>query len=183
MNTKAVISIAGFGTRFFPVTIGVNKTMLPIGSRPVIDYLLMELAHCGVSDVAFVTLPGDDQVRRYVEPQKWIKEFFQAHGWQSKYNPVEDLHERLSGMRFEWIEQPVDGRYGTAVPAILAREWVGDSDFFLLSGDDVVFRPDGGSDLADLMMERTRLGVHAGVQVAEVPSEETHRYGIIADST
>lgn len=174
-----MVSTAGFGSRFFPVSVAVNKSMLPILNRPVIDYLVSELVAAGVSEIAFVTLPGDNQIREYFEESSWIKRYFYDHGWASKYAPVAELQERLSGVTFTWIEQPVDGKYGMAVPPLLAREWVGNSDWFLVSGDDVVLRADGGSDLADLVAAREESGMPAALQVTTVPREQVSRYGII----
>jgi UTP--glucose-1-phosphate uridylyltransferase len=179
MTTKAVISTAGFGSRFFPVSVAVNKSLLPILNRPVIDYLVRELLAADVREIAFVTLPGDDQIRRYFEQSEWVRDYFYARGWESKYAPLAELYDQLSDVRFEWIEQPVDGKYGTAIPAILAREWIGDADWFLLSGDDVILRADGGSDLADLAAARADAGTPAAVQVTEVPWERVSRYGVI----
>jgi UTP--glucose-1-phosphate uridylyltransferase len=153
--------------------------MLPILNRPVIDYLVSELVAAGVTEIAFVTLPGDDQIRRYFEETDWIKRYFYDRGWESKYAPVAELYERLSGITFGWIEQPVDGKYGTAIPALLARDWVGDADWFLASGDDVILRADGGSDLSDLVTARAAAGVPAALQVTEVPRDRVSRYGII----
>jgi UTP--glucose-1-phosphate uridylyltransferase len=178
MTTKAVISTAGFGSRFFPVSVAVNKSLLPILNRPVIDYLVRELVAADVHDIAFVTLPGDDQIRRYFEQSDWVKDYFYDRGWEGKYEPLADLYDQLADVRFEWIEQPVDGKYGTAIPAMLAREWVGDSDWFLLSGDDVILRSDGGSDLADLATAKEKAATSAAVQVTEVPWDRVSRYGV-----
>jgi UTP--glucose-1-phosphate uridylyltransferase len=179
MSLKAVISTAGFGSRFFPLTVAVNKSLLPILNRPVIDYLVAELLPAGVQDIAFVTLPGDDQIRRYFEKTEWIERYFHDRNWSEKYETVARLYESLAGVRFEWIEQPIDGNYGTAIPPLLAREWIGDSDWFLLSGDDVVLRADGGSDLADMLRDRDMAGAHGALQVTEVPRHRVSRYGII----
>lgn len=176
-SVKAVISTAGFGTRLFPVTAAVNKSLLPVGNRPVIDYLLTELVAAGVQEIAFVTLPGDDAIRRYVEPQEWVREYFESRGWQRKYEPVSLVHQRFADIRFTWIEQPLDGRYGTAIPPMLARDFVGDSDWLLVTGDDVVLRADGGSDIADLVAAAA--DASAAVQVTEVPHQQVSRYGII----
>ncbi|HYW14245.1 MAG TPA: sugar phosphate nucleotidyltransferase, partial [Longimicrobium sp.] len=92
---------------------------------------------------------------------------------------VASLYQRLADVRFEWIEQPTDGKYGTAIPPLLAREWVGDSAWFLISGDDVVLREDGGSDLADMVRDCNAAGISAGMQVTEVPWDRVSRYGII----
>lgn len=178
-DIKAVVTTAGFGTRMFPVTVAVNKSLLPVGNRPVIDYLLTELLHAGVREIAFVTMPGDDSIRRYVHPPSWIARYFHSRGWAEKYAPVEAVTDRLADVQFTWIEQPLDSRYGTAVPALLAQDFVGDSDWLLLTGDDIILRRDGGSDLADLITARDRAGASAAMQVVEVPEERLSRYGIV----
>jgi len=178
-SRKAVVSTAGFGSRFFPVSVAVNKSLLPILNRPVIDYLVRELVAAGVHDIAFVTMPGDEQIRRYFEQSDWVKEYFSSRGWHSKYEPLAELYDGLADVRFSWIEQPVDGKYGTAIPAMLAREWVGDSDWFLLSGDDVILRADDGSDLADLAVAHAAAGTDAAMQVTEVPWDRVSRYGVV----
>lgn len=178
-DIKAVVTTAGFGTRMFPVTVAVNKSLLPIGNRPVIDYLLTELVHAGVREIAFVTMPGDDSIRRYVQPPEWIARYFHSRGWAEKYAPVEAVTDRLADVQFTWIEQPLDSRYGTAIPALLAQDFVGDSDWLLLTGDDIILRHDGGSDLAELITARQLAGASAAMQVVEVPNERLSRYGII----
>ncbi|MFD6443821.1 sugar phosphate nucleotidyltransferase [Promicromonospora sp. NPDC060204] len=87
-----------------------------------------------------------------------------------------DLHLRAE---FTFIEQPRDGRYGTALPAMLAADFVGEDDFFLIAGDDLLFRADGGSDLADLAEARDRAGVSAALGAAVVPGAEAGRYGVL----
>ena len=66
-------------------------------------------------------------------------------GWEQKYEQIADLHQQAE---FSFIEQPRDGRYGTALPALLAEDFVADDDFFLIADDDLLLRSDGGSDLA-----------------------------------
>ena len=110
MSIKAVISAAGFGTRFFPLTKAVNKCMLAIGNLPVIYFLINELMLAQVRQIAFVALPGDDQLHRYFTESPEMRQFFIERGWPEKYLPISDLHRRLRGLDLHWIEQPMDGR-------------------------------------------------------------------------
>ncbi|GAA1369428.1 sugar phosphate nucleotidyltransferase [Catellatospora chokoriensis] len=178
-EVKAVIGTAGFGSRFFPYTAAVGKAMLPIGNRPVVDYLVQELAAAGVREIAFVVQPGDDQIRRYFEENARTKRYFEERGWTDKYAPVARLHADLAQVRFTWIEQPQDGRYGSAMPGLAASGFIGDADWFLLSGDDVVLRADGGSDLRDMRLARHRAGAAAAIQVTEVSRARARSYGMV----
>jgi UTP--glucose-1-phosphate uridylyltransferase len=174
---KAVISTAGFGTRFFPVTKAVNKSLLPILNRPVIDYLITECVDAGISDIAIVVFGGDQQIRNYFSENKALKDYFYARGWESKYEPLAHLHDRA---RFTFIEQTLDGRYGTAIPPMLACDFVGKSDFFLLSADDLVLSEDGSSNLAQLLRTRNEAGLPSAMSVTKVPKELVSKYGIIS---
>jgi UTP--glucose-1-phosphate uridylyltransferase len=174
---KAVISTAGFGTRFFPVGKSVNKAMLPILNRPVVDHLVTECVQAGVTEIGLVVMAGDTQLRGYFTEDRTLKDYFFSRGWEEKYRPVAHLHSQAE---FTFIEQSLDGRYGTAIPAMLAQEFVGDADFFLLTGDDLVLRADGGSDLADLRDACDEAGAAGGIAVTEVPPEHVSRYGIIS---
>jgi UTP--glucose-1-phosphate uridylyltransferase len=174
---KAVISTAGFGTRFFPIGKSVNKSMLPILNRPVIDYLVAECVQAGITDIGLVVMAGDEQIPGYFTEDQQLKDYFYSRGWEEKYRPLEHLHTQA---KFTFIEQLLDERYGTAIPAILAQEFVGDSNFFLMTGDDLVLRSDGGSDLAELRDACDEAGASGGIAVTEVPQHQIFRYGVVS---
>jgi UTP--glucose-1-phosphate uridylyltransferase len=175
---RAVIAVAGMGSRFFPVGKTINKCMLPILNQPVIAYTVADCIAAGAREIAIVTAPGEigRQVRHYFSEDCDLRAYFTARGWQDKYAPVSDLHNQAD---FTFIEQPRDDRYGTALPAIVAGEFIGDDDFLLVAGDDLLLRDDGGSDLADLAAARATAGTPAAIASAAVPGAEAHRYGIL----
>lgn len=175
---KAVIAVAGFGSRFFPVAKSINKCMLPVLNRPVVDFAVADCLAAGVERIAFVVAPGEAgrQVRHYFSHDPEIESHFKERGWEQKYEQIADLHRRAE---FSFIEQPRNGRYGTALPAMLAGDFVEDDDFFLIAGDDLLFRADGGSDLADLAEARDRAGAAAALGAAVVPGAEAGRYGVL----
>jgi UTP--glucose-1-phosphate uridylyltransferase len=175
---RAVIAVAGFGSRFFPIGKTINKCMLPILGRPVVDHAVADCVAAGVTEIALVVGPGETgrQVRHYFTEDRELKDFFERRGWAAKYAPLAGLHEQAA---FTFIEQPRDDRYGTAVPVRLAADFIGDDDFLLVTGDDLLLRADGGSDLADLVGARTTAGTPAAIAAATVPGAEAHRYGIL----
>ncbi|MFE3629457.1 sugar phosphate nucleotidyltransferase [Streptomyces goshikiensis] len=179
---KAVIAAAGMGTRFFPIGKTVTKAMLPVLDRPVIAYAVADCVAAGAREIAIVTAPGEAgrQIRHYYSPDADLERYCTERGWQDKYAPVADLHHQA---QFTFIEQPRDDRYGTAVPAILAAEFIGDDDFLLVSGDDLLLRADGGSDLADLTAARTAATTPGAIAAATIPGAQAHRYGILNPRT
>ncbi|SFT31432.1 sugar phosphate nucleotidyltransferase [Streptomyces sp. ok210] len=181
--SRAVIAVAGMGSRFFPVAKSLNKCMLPVLEQPVLAYAVADCLAAGVCEIAIVIAAGESgrQVRHYFTEDHGMREYFAARGWQEKYEPIAHLHDQAD---FTFIEQPRDGdRYGTALPAILAADFIADQDFFLIAGDDLLLRPDGGSDLADLAAASIAAGTRGAVAAATVPGTDAHRYGVLSPRT
>ncbi|WP_433531509.1 sugar phosphate nucleotidyltransferase [Micromonospora sp. CA-263727] len=179
MVTKAVIAVAGFGSRFFPVAKTLNKCMLPILNKPVVQYAVEDCLSAGITEIAIVTAPGQagSQVRHYFSPDPDTEAYFRNRGWADKWEPAARLQDLAD---FTFIEQPRDSRYGTAVPAMVARDFIGRDDFLLLAGDDLLLRTDGGSDLADLITRREQAGTPAALAAATVDGKQAHRYGVLS---
>lgn len=179
---RAVIAAAGMGTRFFPIGKTITKAMLPVLDRPVLDYAVADCISAGAREIAIVTAPGEAgrQIRHYYSLDADLERYCTERGWQEKYAPLADLH-RQAEMTF--IEQPRGDRYGTAVPAIIAADFIGDHDFLLVSGDDLLLRADGGSDLADLTAARAAATAPGAIAAATVPGTQAHRYGILTPRT
>ncbi|MEV0003400.1 sugar phosphate nucleotidyltransferase [Micromonospora sp. NPDC050980] len=175
---RAVIAVAGTGSRFFPIGKTINKCMLPILNQPVVAYAVADCVAAGAHEIAIVTAPGEigRQVRHYFTEDHDLMDYFAARGWQAKYASLADLHGQAD---FTFIEQPRDDRYGTALPAIVASDFIAGDDFLLVAGDDLLLRNDGGSDLADLAVARAAAGVPAALAAATVSGVEAHRYGIL----
>ncbi|WP_406451973.1 sugar phosphate nucleotidyltransferase [Streptomyces sp. NBC_00876] len=179
---KAVVAVAGMGSRFFPVAKTINKCMLPVLNEPVVAYAVADCLAAGADRIAIITAPGETgrQVRHYFTQDLDLKQYFTDRGWQAKYEAIAHLHDQAD---FTFIEQPRDERYGTALPAMIAGDFIDGDDFLLLAGDDLLLRTDGGSDLADLVAARTAAGTPAAVAAATVPGADAHRYGILSPRT
>ena len=175
MALKAVIAVAGYGSRFFPASKTINKCMLPILDRPVVHLAVQDCVAAGIQEIAIVHAPGDTQIRHYFTEDRALRDHFHERGWDRKYEPIAGLHELAE---FTFLEQPRDGRYGTALPAMVAADWVGRDDFLLMSGDDLILRADGGSDLADMVRARAEAGTPAAIAAATKPGDQAHRYGV-----
>jgi UTP--glucose-1-phosphate uridylyltransferase len=172
---KAVIAVAGYGSRFFPIAKTINKCMLPILNRPVLHLAVEDCVRAGIQQIAIVTAPGDQQVRHYFTRDDGLHRYFHERGWDHKYEAVAGLEDLAE---FTFLEQPRDGRYGTALPAMIAADFVAGDDFVLMSGDDVLLREDGGCDLADMVRRRAETGASAVIAAATKPGGQAHRYGV-----
>src|SRR3990167_8356000 len=119
--TKAVITAAGYGTRFLPVTKTIQKEMLPILSKPLVDYVVDDCIKAGIQEIIFIVKKGDEQLRHYYSEDRELYNYFEKMQKLDKYQLVENLHTKA---KFTFVEQPIEVVYGSATPVKLAKELV-----------------------------------------------------------
>ncbi|HEY1085127.1 MAG TPA: sugar phosphate nucleotidyltransferase [Candidatus Saccharimonadales bacterium] len=174
--TKAIIPVAGWGTRMLPITKAIEKCMLPVGTRPVVDYIVQDVLKAGVTDIYFVVAEHATQLQTYYGENTQLNEYLRRTGKEDKIALVSPP-ENVS---FHYITQPNDGRYGTSVPVGLASEFIGEDEAALVvMGDQFFYRTDGGSNAADLVDLVERKGASAGLFGNPVADEVISKMGII----
>jgi UTP--glucose-1-phosphate uridylyltransferase len=171
--TKAIIPVAGYGTRRLPITKAIEKCMLPIGNRPIVDYIVEDCIRLGVKDIYFVTSPNATQIRKYYSRDDSLERTLTDGG----KDDMVSLITPPSDVRFHFTVQEVQNgslsAYGKAI-----EEFGIDEPAIFSSGDDVVYRSDGGSDLADLVAS---LGEgESGMLAGKVEPSEIGRYGVLS---
>ena len=170
--TKAIIPVAGWGTRRLPITKSTEKCMLPIGNRPMVDYVVQDCIDAGITDIYFVVSEDSSQLQSYYAANEALETYLEAH------NKTEMLSLVTPPVaRFHYIIQPSTAPYGTATPVGLALPYIEKGESVaVLMGDDCLYRTDGISEVARLIEraegESAMLGVY-------VPLEDVSRYGVI----
>lgn len=168
---KAVVAVAGSGTRLLPATKAQPKEMLPIVDKPIIQYLVEELVAAGIEDVVMVTRwdkkPLEDHFDRSVELEQSLKKA----GKEEYLKVVCDIANLAN---FIYVRQK--GPYGNGTPALSAASIVGDEPFVFAFGDDLV--KSEVSFTAQLVAEYERYGCPV-IGVQRVPKEAVERYGIV----
>lgn len=143
----AVIPVAGYGTRRLPITKSIEKCMLPIGNRPIVDYVVADCAAAGIEHVIFVVSEGSSQIQNYYGHNLQLEKYLEERG---KTKELEMVQNTGRGLKFSYVTQPQDGAYGTAVPVHLVADRLNNEEAFaVLMGDDCIFREDGGSELKE----------------------------------
>jgi len=172
--TKAIIPVAGWGTRRLPITKAIEKCMLPVGNRPIVDYVVRDCIKAGITEIFFVVNRGSTQLRQYYSENQQLNEFLQIH---QKQDLLELAHPPKS-VFFHFIEQDPNQKYGTAVPVAAAVSQLkkGDSAAVLM-GDDFVYNHDGSSELARLIAATPEGG--NSLMSTENNEEDLSRYGVI----
>lgn len=174
--TKAILPVAGWGTRMLPITKSIEKCMLPVGTRPVIDYVVQDLLKAGVQDIFFVTGEQSTQVQSYYRTNIQLNDYLRRAGKDEKLALVAPLQ----GARIHFITQSATGGYGTSVPVGLMSEFIDqDEQAFVIMGDQFFWRTDGGSNAADLANFLEQKQARVGLFGVPVPHEKVSQFGII----
>ncbi|MDQ5953555.1 MAG: UTP--glucose-phosphate uridylyltransferase, partial [Patescibacteria group bacterium] len=171
----AIIPVAGYGSRMLPVTKAVEKCMLPVLNRPVIDYVVADCIAAGITNIVFVVGEGSDQLQRYYGHNASLEKYLK---YQNKHDFL-PLIEPPKGVTFAYVEQAQSGKYGTAVPVSLASHFVEDDEqVLILMGDDFVWNKDGSSELARLI-KSVKNNDEAAMLGVPVEKSELSKYGVI----
>lgn len=172
--TKAIIPVAGWGTRRLPITKTIEKCMLPIGNRPLVDYVVQDCLAAGVTELIFVVGEDSSQLQNYYRSNIKLNDYLKRNG---KTNAL-PLVAPLSGVKLHFITQPSYGKYGTAVPVALAADLVDEGEsVVVLMGDDFIYNADGSSEVARLI-KATPAG-KCGLLAARISRQEVGKYGVI----
>ena len=169
---KAVFPAAGWGTRFLPATKAQPKEMLPLVDKPVIQYAVEEAVAAGIEQVIIVTSSQKRAIEDHFDLNYELEHLLEEKGEIEKLRTVRHISDLA---QVAYVRQKEQLGLGHAV--LMAKDLIGHEPFAVLLPDDVVIadRPCIGQ-LIDVYQQ------HHGsvVAVAEVPREETSRYGVIA---
>jgi len=131
--TKGVIVAAGFGTRFLPASKAIPKVMFPVIDKPIIQYVVEDLAGSGITDITFVVSPYFPEIKKYFELSAVLNELLMKAG---KEEQIEKLKKMENLADFHFVEQRPGGTIGTGAALLPAKEAVGNEPFFLSWADE-----------------------------------------------
>jgi len=170
--TKAVVPVAGLGTRFLPATKAIPKEMLPVVDKPAIQYVVEEAVAAGLGDILFVTGRGKGAIEDHFDGAYELEQNLAAKGSDERLARV---REPAGLAKIHYVRQGTPLGLGHAV--LCGAEHVGDEPFAVLLGDDFIHP---GDPLLQRMIEvRARLGGSV-VALMEVASDQVSQYGVVA---
>ncbi|MBB3189140.1 UTP--glucose-1-phosphate uridylyltransferase GalU [Halomonas cerina] len=177
MINKAVLPVAGFGTRCLPASKAIPKEMITIVDRPVIQYVVQEAIEAGIRDIVLVTHGTKTAIENHFDKHFELETSLEAKG---KHELLEELRSIVpADVNIISIRQPEPLGLGHAV--LCARPIVGDDEPFAVLLPDVLVDDAGlaSNDLAGMIeaYERTQ---RTQLMVEEVPHAMVHKYGIVA---
>ncbi|GGI03641.1 UTP--glucose-1-phosphate uridylyltransferase GalU [Egicoccus halophilus] len=171
MVRKAVLPVAGLGTRFLPATKAVPKEMMPLVDRPAIQYVVEECVRAGLDDVLLVTSTGKSAIPDHFDRRLDLEQALEAKGKDEELAVVRQLAE-LAQMHS--IRQGEQLGLGHAV-LMAAGHVEADESFAVLLGDDIV---DPAVPFLERMVEAHERTGRPVVALMEVPHDQVHLYGV-----
>jgi UTP--glucose-1-phosphate uridylyltransferase len=168
---KAVIPVAGMGTRFLPATKSMPKEMLPIIDIPVIHYVVEEAIASGIDDIIFITGRSKRSIEDYFDDSPELENHLRQKNNEKLLKIVQDISSMVD---IHYIRQKEPKGLGDAI--LTARKHINDEAFAVLLGDDIIVnKKPCTKQLIDNFMKYGR----STIAVEEVPIEKTGSYGII----
>lgn len=176
--TKAIIPVAGWGTRRLPITKIIEKSMLPVGNRPLVDYSVQELIKAGITDIYMVISNVEPcQVQEFYRDNHALNDYLVERGKADRLALAKTLPDHV---KIHYTTQDPAGRYGTAVPiALVVEEYRIDEPVLVFMGDDFVWNPDGES-AAESLIHSLQNADESAILGVEIPKEKVDKYGVLS---
>jgi UTP--glucose-1-phosphate uridylyltransferase len=169
---KAIIPVAGFGTRFLPATKAQPKEMLPVVDKPVIQYLVEEAVASGIEEIIFVTGRGKRAIEDHFDTSYELEATLEK---KQKTEILEAVKSIPNLAKFSYVRQAEPLGDGHAI--MCARHLVHPSETVaVLFGDDIV---DAKKPALKQLMDVYEDKQSPVIALAQVPMEEVHKFGVV----
>ncbi len=169
MITKAIIPVAGWGTRRLPITKIIEKSMLPVGNRPLVDYSVQELIDAGVKDIYMVISNVEPcQVQEFYKDNLALNQYLIERGKEDRLKLAKTLPDDVT---IHYTIQDPSAKYGTAVPvAMVVEEYSINEPVLVFMGDDFIWNP-GGESSADALIKSVKSPDESALYAIDGPYE------------
>jgi len=169
----AVVPVAGHGTRLLPATKSQPKEMLPVGRRPVVQYVVDELAQSGIHRLLFITGPGKTSIENHFDINPELISFLRETGREEQ---LQELAFERQQMEYFYTRQRRQLGLGHAV--LCARPFIGNQPFVVALGDSILGVHAKSNVVHRMVDEFESSGADVVVAFEEVPREDVVHYGV-----
>jgi UTP--glucose-1-phosphate uridylyltransferase len=170
---KAVLPVAGLGTRFLPATKAMPKEMLTVVDRPLIQYAVEECLAAGIEEFVFVTGRNKSALEDHFDAAYELEDTLQQRGKARELQQTQDATIKPGNAIFTRQQRPL----GLGHAVWCARDWIGREPFAVLLPDELMISTP--TCTAQLVTAHEKTGGNV-VAVMDVPREQTKSYGIVA---
>ncbi|ENN96270.1 UTP-glucose-1-phosphate uridylyltransferase [Methanocaldococcus villosus KIN24-T80] len=169
MVKKAIIPVAGFGTRLLPITKAQPKEMLPVVNKPIVQYVVEDLVEAGVKNILFVTGKGKQAIENHFDINYELECKLKASGKNSLLKILKEI-DNLGNIYY--VRQKEPKGLGDAI--LYGENFVGNEYFIVMVGDTIYSE----NIVFDLLKAYKKYGCSV-IALERVPKEEVYKYGVI----
>ena len=172
MIKKAVLPVAGLGTRFLPASKAIPKEMLPIIDKPLVQYAVEEAINVGINEIIFITSPEKFSIKNHFKKNKEIETKLVKSGKNDLAKTVNP--EIFSKVSFYYINQQKQNGLGDAI--LHAESIIGNSPFAILLPDDLFFSK---KSCLQQLIDAYVLNKSSSIALNVIDKNNIHKYGVI----
>ena len=172
MIKKAVLPVAGLGTRFLPASKAIPKEMLPIIDKPLVQYAVEEAVNVGINEIIFITSPEKFSIKNHFKKNKEIETKLVKSGKNDLAKTVNP--EIFSKVSFYYINQQKQNGLGDAI--LHAESIIGNSPFAILLPDDLFFSK---KSCLQQLIDAYVLNKSSSIALNVIDKNNIHKYGVI----
>lgn len=169
---KAVIPVAGKGTRFLPATKEIPKEMIPLINKPMIHYAVEEAVKSGIEEVIFVTSSAKDSIEDYFDRNFALEEFLQNNNKENLKILIKDIGTMVDVVSVRQKEQ-----LGLGHAILCAKNVVGDEPFAVILADEVTLSETPVTE--QLIKTCAENNAESVIGVMKIAKEDTRKYGVV----
>lgn len=175
--TRAVVPVAGFGSRMLPATKAIPKEMLPVVDKPVIQYIVEECARAGINDIVMVTHTSKKAIENHFLPAEELEASLSSKGKEQLLHEVQNT--KPAHVKLTFVQQGEAKGLGHAV--LCAREAIGEEPFAVLLPDVLIDESgvDDSQDNLSRMIEKYQTSGISQIMVESVAQEDISKFGIV----
>jgi UTP--glucose-1-phosphate uridylyltransferase len=167
-GVKGVILVAGYGSRFLPVTKVVPKELLPIVDRPALDFVVQEFVDAGITEVLLISSRRKRAVEDWFDHDAELEGVFEREGARAKLDRAQPPDVNVTVVRQRAMR-------GTGQALLLARNFAGDDPIVVAFPDDLFGQP---NCTAQLIARHEATGCSV-LSCADLTGQDVSRYGVI----
>tara|TARA_A100001015_G_scaffold293438_1_gene370027 strand:+ start:317 stop:1279 length:963 start_codon:yes stop_codon:yes gene_type:complete len=172
--TKAIIPVAGFGTRMLPATKAIPKELLPIVDKPLIQYILEEAIQGGIKEIIFVTRSGKEAIENHFDENFELEDRLESSGKRKMLKSIKNLIPK--GIKISSLRQKNPKGLGHAI--LCAEHVIKEENFAVFLPDEILLSSNKKNDFSKMMSFYNKNG-EGQILVEKVKKSEVSNYGII----
>lgn len=171
---KAIIPLAGLGTRLLPFTKVIPKAMLPVYNKPCVQWIVEELSEAGIKEIIFVVSKGQEMIEEYFTKNTWYDDALLERGKTEEAKKLKSIRQLAE---FSFVVQ--NEQLGDGHAILQAKNMIQDEPCMVIFGDCLY----QGGEMIKNCIQKYKASNNSIIAVQEVAADQTHHYGIVGGQT